>query len=79
MAYLLLDLRASNGIESSVITANLYICDTAGAVSYTHLDSFDQMNPGQLLDFCIAYNNQMADDDEEDTEVFATQDDFDRF
>lgn len=30
MAYLLLDLRASNGISSAVITANLYICDTAG-------------------------------------------------
>lgn len=31
MGYLMLELSASNGIESSVITANLYICDTKGS------------------------------------------------
>ena len=61
---------------SSITVETLMVGATSRGLS---IDSFDQMNPGQVLDFCIAYNNQMADDDEEDTEVFATQDDFDRF
>lgn len=63
MAYLLLELRASNGIESSVITANLYICDTKGGwnhwspsgaitidgTSYSFSHSFDQYQSQQWI------------------------------
>lgn len=63
MAYLLLELRASNGIESAVITANLYICDTAGGwnhwspsgaitidgTSYSFSHSFDKYQSQQWI------------------------------
>lgn len=41
------------------------------------LDMFDEMNPGQIVDYCIAYNNLM--DPNEDAEKEATQSDFDKF
>lgn len=63
MGYLMLELSASNGIESSVITANLYICDTKGSwnhwspsgaitidgTSYSFSHSFDQNQSQQWI------------------------------
>lgn len=41
------------------------------------LDMFDKMNPGQIVDYCIAYNNIL--DPAEEQEKIATQRDFDAF
>lgn len=40
--------------------------------------AFDHVNPGQILDFCTAYNNQLEGDDAA-LEREASQEDFDRF
>ncbi|MGE9896608.1 hypothetical protein ACQQ97_06950 [Anaerovoracaceae bacterium SGI.195] len=43
------------------------------------LDSFYGMNPGQIIDYCIEYNNTMIADDEEESVRVGTQADFDKF
>ena len=40
---------------------------------------FEKMTPGQIVDYCIEYNNVLEYDQEEDQEKTATQADFDRF
>lgn len=43
-----------------------------------NIDIFYNMSPGQIVDYCIAYNNIMFDKNE-DEERIATQEDFDKF
>lgn len=44
------------------------------------LQMFEQLTPGQIVDYCIEYNNMLdVDDNENDGVRIATQADFDRF
>ena len=42
------------------------------------IDAFENMSPGQIVDYCIQYNNTI-NEEKEDKERMATQEDFDRF
>lgn len=44
------------------------------------LVNFKDLNPGQIVDFCIEYNNIFVDNEKDETnERKAKQSDFDRF
>ena len=40
---------------------------------------FEKMTPGQIVDYCIEYNNVLSQDKTEDEQRTATQADFDTF
>ena len=42
------------------------------------LEMFETMNPGQIVDYCIAYNNTVASY-KNDSEIVASQAEFDAF
>ena len=43
------------------------------------LEMFFNMSPGQIIDYCIEYNNTLNVSDNEEVEIVATQLHFDRF
>ncbi|MFM1524498.1 MULTISPECIES: hypothetical protein [Helcococcus] len=43
------------------------------------IDSFSDMSPGQIVDFCVAYNNLLQGDLKDKEDRLATQEDFDKF
>lgn len=43
------------------------------------ISSFKLLNPGQIVDYCIEYNNTIYSNKKENNSREATQADFDRF
>lgn len=68
--------KVKKNSEKEVTLEDMMIGATARGLG---LDMFEEMNPGQIVDFCIAYNNYQLGEDETNNINYASQNDFDKF